>query len=90
MGTAMQRHPLKRLRELRGWSQRRLAALLDPQPAVRTVSRWEQQKATPYPCYREQLCVIFGKDAQQLGFLSDGIETMQNGEGSGEVEVRHE
>ena len=54
-------------RELRGWSQAKLAETLGT--TTRSVSRWEQGLAMPYPHYREQLCVIFGKTAKELGLL---------------------
>jgi tetratricopeptide (TPR) repeat protein len=38
------------------------------------VSRWEQGLAVPYPYYREQLCVLYGKTAEELGLLSDTYE----------------
>jgi len=58
-------HPLKVERELRGWSQAKLAETLGT--TTRSVSRWEQGLAMPYPFYREQLCAIFGKTAEELG-----------------------
>ena len=65
----MPTHPLKRERELRGWSQARLAEMLDVTP--RTVIRWELGQAFPYPHYREQLCALFGKSAYDLGLLPE-------------------
>ncbi len=57
--------PLKLERELRGWSQARVAAEL--QVTSRTIARWEQGQATPYPYYRERLCSLFEKNAYELG-----------------------
>jgi hypothetical protein len=34
------------------------------------VSRWEGGVMTPNPHFREQLCVLFGKTAEELGFIS--------------------
>jgi tetratricopeptide (TPR) repeat protein/transcriptional regulator with XRE-family HTH domain len=65
----MKQHPLKIERELRGWSQAKVAEAL--QTTVRTISRWEQGQALPYPFYREQLCTLFDKDARQLGLLPE-------------------
>jgi transcriptional regulator with XRE-family HTH domain len=65
-------HPLKVERKLRGWSQATVAQALNT--TVRTVSRWEQRQALPYPFYREQLCRLFDKDARQLGFLPEHEE----------------
>jgi tetratricopeptide (TPR) repeat protein/transcriptional regulator with XRE-family HTH domain len=68
----MKQHPLKVERELRGWSQAKVAEAL--KTTVRTISRWEQGQALPYPFYREQLCELFGKDARQLGLLPESEE----------------
>ncbi len=65
----MKQHPLKVERELRGWSQAKVAEALNT--TVRTVSRWEQGQTLPYPFYREQLCELFGKDARHLGLLPE-------------------
>src|SRR5258708_39497606 len=65
-------HPLKIERKLRGWSQSRIAEALGT--TTRTVSRWEQGLAVPYPYYREQLCVLYGKTAEELRLLSDANE----------------
>jgi transcriptional regulator with XRE-family HTH domain len=67
-------HPLKVERERRGWSQAKVAEAVNT--TVRTVSRWEQGQALPYPFYREQLCQLFGKDASQLGLLPDTIQEL--------------
>ena len=68
----MKPHLLKAEREKRGWSLTKLAEVLGT--TARTVSRWEQGLAVPYPYYREQLCALFGKTAEELGFASDGSE----------------
>src|ERR1019366_3544870 len=60
-------HPLKYERELRGWSQAKVAEELGTTP--RTVSRWEHGLAIPYPYFREQLCTLFGKNAMELGLV---------------------
>jgi tetratricopeptide (TPR) repeat protein/transcriptional regulator with XRE-family HTH domain len=62
-------HPLKTARELRGWSQVKLAETIGTTP--RNVSRWEQGLTVPHPYYREQLCVLFEQDARELGLLRD-------------------
>ena len=72
----MKQHPLKLERVLRGWSQAKVAEALNT--TVRTISRWEQGQALPYPFYREQLCKLFGKDARQLGLLPEGEEEEEN------------
>ncbi len=60
---------LKAERELRGWSQSKIAELLGT--TTRTVGRWERGEAVPHPHYREQLCTLLGKNAHQLGWLED-------------------
>jgi tetratricopeptide (TPR) repeat protein/transcriptional regulator with XRE-family HTH domain len=68
----MKSHPLKQERELRGWSLQKVADTLGI--TSRTVSRWEHGTALPYPHYREQLCILFGKNARELGLLSQENE----------------
>src|SRR5260370_22807918 len=65
----MKPHLLKVEREKRGWSLAKLAEVLGT--TARTVSRWEQGLAVPYPYYREQLCILYDKTAEELGLLSD-------------------
>jgi transcriptional regulator with XRE-family HTH domain len=59
---------LKRERELRGWSQSFLAGQIGV-PDTSLVSKWERGIVQPSPHYREKLCSMFGKTAQELGFL---------------------
>src|SRR5947208_15233723 len=68
----MKTYPLKAERKRRGWSQTKIAEALGV--TTRTVSRWELGLTVPYPYYREQLCLLFGKDAKELGLLSDSDE----------------
>lgn len=68
----MKSHPLKVEREVRGWSQERVAKAVGTN--VRTVIRWEQGQTLPYPYYRERLCALFGKNARELGLLEDAEE----------------
>jgi tetratricopeptide (TPR) repeat protein/transcriptional regulator with XRE-family HTH domain len=70
---------LKRERELRGWSQAKLAELVGTQTP--TVSRWERGISFPYPYFREKLCALFGKDASSLGLVPPDDE---EGEGLAE------
>ena len=65
----MTMHPLKTERELRGWSQAKVAEAVGSTP--RNVSRWEQGHTLPHPYYREQLCLLFGKNARELGLLGE-------------------
>ena len=72
----MKQNSLKAERELRGWSQSKIADLLGT--TTKTVGRWERGEAVPYPHYREQLCTLFGKNAQQLCWLQDtDAETLE-------------
>jgi transcriptional regulator with XRE-family HTH domain len=65
----MELYQLRRAREQKGWSQSRVAEALGV--TTRTVSRWEQGHAMPYPYYRQQLSLLFEKNEQQLGFVPD-------------------
>ncbi len=56
-------------RELRGWSQAKIAEELHV--SKRTVSRWEQGLAIPYPYYVQQLRTLFGKSAYELGLVAE-------------------
>ncbi len=58
---------LKQERELRGWSQAKVAELIGTDAT--TVSRWERGLFLPTPFFRERLCVLFGKNAEELGLL---------------------
>ena len=65
-------HPLKVERQLRGWSQAKVAEAVGTN--TRTVIRWEQGQTVPYPYYRERLCALFGKNARELGLLGEEVE----------------
>lgn len=56
---------LRQQRQLRGWSQARLAEELGTSSKV--VSRWERGAVFPSPYFRERLCVVFDKNAEDLG-----------------------
>src|SRR6266702_1473410 len=58
---------LRYYRENRGWSQQKVAELVDTSEDM--VSRWERGATKTSPYYREKLCTLFGKTAQELGFL---------------------
>ncbi len=60
---------LKAERELRGWSQKYVADQLGADHYY--LSRWERGTASPSPYYRQKLCVLFGKNAQELGLLQE-------------------
>src|SRR2546423_7194248 len=56
---------LRRARYLKEWTESDLAAALDTD--FETVSRWERGIALPSHFYREKLCDLFGKTAEELG-----------------------
>ena len=56
-------------REVRGWSQNRVAQEIGT--TLNSVSMWERGLAIPSPYFREQLCRLFEKNAQELGFLEE-------------------
>ncbi|HKV57903.1 MAG TPA: NB-ARC domain-containing protein, partial [Ktedonobacteraceae bacterium] len=60
---------LKEERELRGWSQKYVADEIGADRYY--LSRWEHGTASPSPYYRQKLCVIFSKNARELGLLTD-------------------
>ena len=54
-------------RKLRGWSQAKLAELIGASEEM--ISKWERGKKRTSPYYQEKLCDLFGKNAEELGFL---------------------
>jgi transcriptional regulator with XRE-family HTH domain len=62
-------HLLRKARQDRGWSQQKVAELIEA-PQSFLVSRWEGGRAIPSPIYREKLCLLFGKSSQELGLLT--------------------
>ncbi len=60
---------LKHERMLRGWSQARVAQEIDT--SERNIGRWERGFSIPSPYFREKLCKLFGKSAQELGFVGN-------------------
>jgi len=59
---------LKQARELRGWSQAKVAEQIGTDAT--TVSRWERGLFLPTPHFRERLCTLFGNNAEELGLLA--------------------
>jgi transcriptional regulator with XRE-family HTH domain len=59
---------LRRVRHLKGWTQSDLAEALDTD--FETVSRWERGIAVPSAYFREKLCEVLDKTAEELGLLS--------------------
>ena len=69
---------LRRQRELRGWSLKKVAGELQQQfPGVavteKEVGRWERGLRVPSPYYREKLCVLYNMTAAQLGFIDPPV-----------------
>lgn len=61
---------LKQARELRGWSQAKVAEQIGTDAT--TVSRWERGLFSPTPYFRERLCALFDRNAEELGLLDAG------------------
>ncbi len=68
-------HRLRHERELRAWSQARVAQEIGT--LERNVSRWERGVSSPYPHFREKLCALYGKSARELGFMEDESEQQE-------------
>lgn len=58
---------LRHERQLRGWSQRKVADLVETSEDV--VSRWERGERKPSPFFQEKLCALYEKSAEELGIL---------------------
>ena len=52
---------LRMERKNRGWSQARLAEIIDTDSTM--ISRWETGERNPDPFYQEKLCTLFNKSA---------------------------
>lgn len=66
---------LRHERELKGWSQRKLAELLGTNEQV--VNRWESGQHKPNRHFQTQLCQLFGKNAEELGFMDEPQKTKE-------------
>ena len=66
---AVPNEQLRHQREIYGWSRNYVAEKLESDP--RTVARWERGKTLPSPYYRQKLCELFGKKADELGLMKD-------------------
>ena len=67
-----------RERKLRGWSQAKLAEML--RCDTRSVNRWENGRAFPSPQLCEKLCEVFGKNAEELGLLTEDTHNVEQHE----------
>src|SRR5689334_22812644 len=77
----MNRTPFTRLRqerERRGWSRSYVAEQVEVD--IATVGRWERGERLPQPYYRQKLCELFERSAQELGLLSEVAEKMNESE----------
>ena len=69
---------LQHERKLRGWSQQKVAAAIDTDE--KRIGVWERGESTPSPFYRQKLCELYGKNAQELGFLDAVVPDDSQGE----------
>jgi tetratricopeptide (TPR) repeat protein/transcriptional regulator with XRE-family HTH domain len=78
---------LKYERELRCWSQLEVADHIGT--TAFNVSRWERGITFPSSYFRQQLCQIFEKSPQKLGFLAGGDEetTIEQDATNGHVDI---
>ncbi len=60
---------LKQERELHLWSQEQVAEMIGT--TAPSVSRWEHGNTFPGLHFRQKLCELFGKSAEELGFLQE-------------------
>jgi transcriptional regulator with XRE-family HTH domain len=60
---------LRYARQERGWSQQRVAEQIGTNEDV--ISRWERGERSVSPFYQEKLCLLFGKNARELGFIKE-------------------
>jgi len=63
---------LKQERELHLWSQEQVAEMIGT--TAPTISRWEHGSTFPGLHFRQKLCELFAKSAEELGFLQDNIQ----------------
>jgi len=74
--TLVPNHLLKAERERRNWTHKNVAEMINL-PNPHTVGRWERGYSFPLPHYRQELCRIFAKSAEELGLVK-----RKNDEGS--------
>ena len=94
MGTSRGHDPrpsdsLRRERELRGWSQAYLAQEVGAAGPY-CVSRWERGVVSPSPYYRERLCRLFGRNAEELGLIEpplSGAAAPASGDAPGSLPI---
>ena len=64
-------HLLRYARQEHGWSQQRVAEQIGTTEDV--VSRWERGMRMPSPYYREKLCLLFQRNARDLGLVHNPL-----------------
>lgn len=64
---------LRHQRNLRGWSQKRVADAIDTYKEM--VSKWERGDQVPSKYYQEKLCQLFEKSAYELGFIREADQS---------------
>ena len=69
---------IRQERLTRNWRQRDLADQLGT--SVLTIQRWEGGNQQPSAYFRIKLCALFGKSAQELGFILDDAPTVHPNE----------
>ncbi|QBD75012.1 helix-turn-helix domain-containing protein [Ktedonosporobacter rubrisoli] len=62
---------IRRERQLRGWSQQKVAELVGTSEDV--VSRWERGERKPSPFFQEKLCMLYGRSTEELGFIPPSL-----------------
>ncbi len=67
---------LQRQRELKGWSQEKLAQEVGT--TAKIVGRWERGESKPTPYYRQKLIQIFQMNAEELDLLTEREEKVNN------------
>ena len=63
-------HLLRAARKERNWTQQEVADRIGS-PHSFNISRWEQGTAFPSAHYIQQLCLLFGKSAKELGLVEE-------------------
>jgi transcriptional regulator with XRE-family HTH domain/tetratricopeptide (TPR) repeat protein len=71
---------LRRERELKGWSQKALAARVGTNE--QSVNHWESGLHKPSKYFQAQLCQLYGKSAEELGFMHKPEMTNEKKEGA--------
>ena len=73
-------HKLHYERERHAWSQLEVADKVGTTPL--NVSRWERGITHPSPYFRQKLCEIFEKSAQELGLVQESVQASKPSEPS--------